>query len=224
MAGAIAEHKDAGRPVFLVLITDGRPGQRMRRLLNGEQRCSWHDARHDFGVSVDQMIWARTVEFMESARVLDVDRVFTAGLGGVPDTKAYDDFEGFIGLVCDLIVSMEGRYPGSSHKLVSGYLEADEAGRNPTHVACWEAARRLRSEITDFRFYRVYEYLKPRDERRASWRRQLTSTWLTRKRAALDAYKRFEPTERRYGFGYHSVPDLIDAAYDDDGEYVDLLD
>ncbi len=222
MAGAIAEHKDAGRPVFLVLITDGRPGRRMQQILNGERACGWHERRHDFDVSEDQLIWARTMEFMASAQALDVDRVFTAGLGGVSDSEPYDDYGRFVGRVADLVLALEGRYPGSSHKLVSGYLEADVAGPNPTHVACWDAAQQLRSEITDFRFYRVYEYYKPRAERGASWRQPLTPSQLGRKRAALDAYKRFDPGQRRYGYGYHSVPDLIQAAYEDDAEYIDF--
>jgi hypothetical protein len=36
-------------------------------------------------------------------------------------------------------------------------------------------------------------------------------------------YKLFNPEAGRFAIGYHSVPRLIDAAYDDDREYVDLL-
>src|SRR5688572_2974061 len=83
MAGAIAEHKSAGRPVYLVLLTDGHPSVRMQEMLNGERRCPWHNTFHTFRLTIDQMIWARTIELLESARQLGVDRVFIAETGGL---------------------------------------------------------------------------------------------------------------------------------------------
>ncbi|KVO65005.1 hypothetical protein WJ78_17955 [Burkholderia ubonensis] len=76
--------------------------------------------------------------------------------------------------------------------------------------------------ITDFRFYRIYEYLKPVGSRTGQYTVQLSSSWMTRKRKALDQYKMWDPAAGRYGLGYLSVPTLIDAAYSDAREFVDL--
>ena len=199
----------------------------MQRILNGDVVCPWHGEPHAFGLTVEQMIWARTVEFIESARQLGVDRVFIAGVGGLDDREAYQAYLLFRDHVRDIVWHFESRYPQASHKLISGWHDTYEVeGRvqtNPAHRACWDAAVVLRQAITDFRFYRVYVYYEPKHVRNAQTRRQLTSAWLERKRAALAEYKLFEPLSARYAYGYHSVSELIDNAYNDDTEYFDRI-
>jgi LmbE family N-acetylglucosaminyl deacetylase len=222
MAGAIAEHKDVGRPVYLVLLTDGRPSERMQAILNGDQQCPIHHETHHFNLTIDQMIWARTVEFVASAHALGVDRVFLAGGGGYEDGEAANDYDAFRARVRDTIKQYEALYPGASHKLISGVRDTFLSGEgNPTHAACWDAASDLQGTISDFRFYRVYIYDRPKSQRTAPYTRHLSSSWLARKRAALNEYKRYDPGAGRYAYGYHSVHTLFDAAYADDTEYVD---
>jgi LmbE family N-acetylglucosaminyl deacetylase len=223
MAGAIAEHKEVGRPVYLVLLSDGHPSASMQDILNGHADCGWHGGRHNFRLSVDQMIWARTIEFVASARALNVDRVFIARNGGIGDLLSVGDYPELVRLIRRTILWFETAYPGASHKLISGKYDVGVGGSsNPTHLACWEAAHDLTGYISDFRFYRPYRYGGYVQPVSPSWSRPLGLRWLTQKRAALDEYRRFDPANGRYAFGYHSVGGLIDAASSTPLEYIDL--
>src|SRR5437016_5536888 len=44
MAGAIAEHQEVGRPIYLLLLSDGHPSASMHDILNGNADCGWHGA------------------------------------------------------------------------------------------------------------------------------------------------------------------------------------
>lgn len=223
-AGAIREHKDAGRPVYLVLLTNGI-NQGLLDILNGRVYCGWHQTYHNYQLTMEQLMWARKIEFVASAKRLGVDRTYIVEDGqGLDDVEPYLDYAGFLTRVTKIIQRFESEFPGASHKLVSGKLDAwPDGSRNPTHVACWDAAISLRNQITDFRFYRVYAYGHPLNDRNAGFILNLESSWLDAKREALNQYKFFNPDAGRFALGYHSVPTLIDAAFEDGKEYLDLL-
>lgn len=224
MAGAIREHKEAGRPVHLVLLTNGI-NSLMLSILNGDTYCYWHEAYHHFNLTMEHMMWARKVEFVACARCLGVDKVFIVDDGqGFDDCEPYEDYDTFVERVVDIISYFEKKFPGASHKLVSGYLDTfPDGSTNPTHQACWDAALQLRDEISDFRFYRIYVYWKPVEERTSLFQLTLNSRWKVAKRAALSQYKLFNPHAGRFAIGYHSVGDLIEEAFRADKEYIDVL-
>jgi LmbE family N-acetylglucosaminyl deacetylase len=56
MAGAIREHKEAGRPVYLVLLTNGI-NSGMLDIMNGGTYCSWHETSHNFNLTMERGKW-----------------------------------------------------------------------------------------------------------------------------------------------------------------------
>ncbi|KGC03581.1 glcNAc-PI de-N-acetylase family protein [Burkholderia multivorans] len=223
MAGGIAEHKDAGRPVYLVLLTNG-VNDDLLTLANSKLQSNSLPT-----ITMEQMMWGRRSEFVASAQAMGVDRTFIVNIAqGFDDREPYNSatYAGFVQRVVSTIEYFESQYPGASHKLASdeSCTTCSPPGPNLTHQACCEAGRAVlaKGAITDFRFYRIYEYLKPVGSRTGQYTVQLSSSWMTRKRKALDQYKMWDPAAGRYGLGYLSVPTLIDAAYSDAREFVDL--
>ncbi len=221
MAGAIQEQKEKGRQVYLVLLTNG-VNRGLLDVMNGKVKCTLHNTYHHFNLTQEQVNQARRVEFMESAKKLGVDSIFIAENGlGIDDNLAHtsDLTRKELALkIANVVRDFERRFPGASHKLCGRF------DGNKTHTASWEAANLLYKEgITDFRFYRIYEYYKPEHKRTAQYRLTLTPHWLSIKRNALDEYMYFNEAEGRYALGYHSVKGLIDNAYTSSFEYFDLI-
>lgn len=226
MAGSIREHKEAGRQVILVLLTRGENGG-LLDIMNGVANCPLGPecpggGNHSFGLVQDDIVRARTAEFQAAARRLGVDRVV---IRDRPDS-AWTDYAGFVQEVRNTVLEFEATYPGASHKLVNGYRDVifgeppDEP--NLTHKACREAAEGLEGQISDFRYYWVYGYTYPQEQRTADFVLKLTDRQLARKRQALDEYRRWDPSRGRYALGYHSVKLMIDPAAADPHEYIDL--
>lgn len=232
MAGAICEHKETGGPVYLVLLTDGY-NEKVLKILNGQTFCTLHNTYHRFSLTMEQLMWARKFEFIASARELGADKVFIVNDGrGFSDLRAYDDtsFEQLESHIQDTIIRFETLFPGASHRLPSGPLDtfgstdtASQGKTQPTHMVCWQAAVSLHPKITDIKFYRVYIYLKPKYNRNFQGNLQLKPSWQVTKQNALNQYKLFLPEANRFAIGYHSVRSLIDAAFEDDTEYIDFL-
>jgi hypothetical protein len=224
MAGAIREYKEAGRPVYLVLLTNGA-NPLLLNILNGSTECAWHQTHHDFRLTMEQMCWARKMEFVASAGRLGADGIFIVNEGQGLEPSM--DYRQLVKCVKQTIKRFERKFPGATHHLMSGSLDLLPAGSasatNLCHQACWDAAMKLRRKISEFRFYRVYIYWKDPADRRSQYQRDLKSEWQVAKRAALDEYKLFCPEAGRYAVGYHSVPQLLDAAASDSKEYLDLL-
>lgn len=224
MAGAIRRHKEEGRPVYLVLLTNGI-NRSLLNILNGSLECAWHRTHHNFQLTMEQMCWARRIEFVASARRLDVDAVFIINDGrGLDPAMCYNDL---VSCVKRTIARFGRKFPRASHHLVSGKLDLLQRdggmGTNSSHQACWDAAMKLGRGISDFYFYRVYVYGKDRGVRESQYQQDLKPEWQASKRAALDEYKLFCPEAGRFAVGYHSVPQLFDAAATDSKEYLDLL-
>jgi len=224
MAGAIRQHKEEGRPVYLVLLTSGA-NRSLLDILNGSTRCTWHQINHNFQLTMEQMCWARKIEFVASARRLEVDKVFVVNDGQGLDLST--SYKQRVKCIKQTIKRFERKFPGASHHLVSGNLDLLPGGSatatNLSHQACWDAAMKLRSKISDFRFYRIYVYWKDQADRDSQYQHDLKPEWQACKQAALDEYKLFCPEAGRFALGYHDVPQLIDAAAADPKEYLDLL-
>ncbi|MGW0518356.1 PIG-L deacetylase family protein [Crossiella sp. NPDC003009] len=225
MAGSIRAHKEAGRPVYLVLLTRGENGG-LIDIINGGcnlgSACPAGDPGHRIQLSLDDVVAARTAEFTAAAKRLGVHKVINMRQ---PD-GAWTDYPAFVDYVRRTILDFEARYPGASHKLVSGWRDyiygGDPSEPNKTHAACRDAAESLRGRISDFRFYWVYGYTFPQHERTADHVQRLTPDQLARKRQALAEYSRWDPSRGRYALGYHSVRLMIDPAAADPNEYVDV--
>ena len=224
MAGAIGQHKELGHPVYLVLLSNGA-NRSLLDILNGLTWCTWHQTHHNFGLSMEQLCWARKMEFVASAKQLNVDRIFM-----VNDAQGLDlgmKYEKLVRSVVQTIKHFERQFPGASHHLVSGRLDLLPKGSatatNAVHQACWDAAMKLKGKIRKFRFYRIYVYWKDRAERGSGFQCILKPQWQALKQSALNEYKLFSPDSGRFAVGYHSVRQLMDAAAADSNEYLDYL-
>ncbi|MGW2826266.1 PIG-L deacetylase family protein [Streptomyces sp. NPDC001443] len=232
LAGSILEHKAAGRPVYLVLVSNGRnPDLAVR--MNGDP-CpitTWATphpcaagGRHDLSWPTDgtsMIVAGRTAEFMASAKAVGVDKVinFKVVDDGFDSTSAYNKL---VDRIDAKVRALAAQYPGASHKFTAGWLEHTE-----THKACSDVAYRLMNDgtISDVRFNHVYAYERPRDQRAngAAYVLDIPSAHMTKKRNAMYAYNTWDPSRNLYALGYHSVPELLEAAHADPREFVYTL-
>ncbi|KAG0054248.1 hypothetical protein BGZ83_011680, partial [Gryganskiella cystojenkinii] len=227
----IREHIEKGRKVIVHLYSDGINAL-LRDIVAGTVPCPLGHKPHKFNLTLQDVVTGRTHEFRQSVRalgVLDQDIYET----GWSDIEPLKDYEAFQNMLKNLIIGYEMKYPGASHKCISGEYDRDSVGRNPTHRACWDVATRLLNEypqgwpdsrqLWDFRFYRTYTYYNTAPKRSAQFILALPQH-LPFKQKALDQYKRWDPKRGELAWGYHSVKALIDAAYSDPHVYMDMLD
>ncbi|KAF9574017.1 hypothetical protein EC968_007569 [Mortierella alpina] len=204
----------------------------LRDIVAGAVPCPLRHPPHRFNLTLSDVVTGRTHEFRQSLRALGVQNqdIYETGWSDIEPLK---DYTAFKLKLRDLIVGYEQKYPGASHKCISGEYDRDSVGRNPTHRACWDVATDLLNEfprgyplsnqLWDFRFYRTYTYYNPPTRRSAQYIRALPH-YLRYKQHALDQYKRWDPSKGELAWGYHSVKPLIDAAYNDEHVYMDMLD
>ncbi|KAF9908699.1 hypothetical protein EC991_009627 [Linnemannia zychae] len=231
MALAIREHIEAGRRVIVHLYSDGINAL-LRDIVSGAAPCTLQHPPHKLDLTLQDVVTGRTHEFRQSLRALGVkdEDIFETGWSDIEPLKDYGAFQDKLK---ELILGYERKYPGASHKCISGEYDRDSVGRNPTHRACWDVATQLLQEfpqgwpasrqLWDFRFYRTYTYYNPPHHRSAQFIRALPQ-YLPYKQHALDQYKRWDPSKGELAWGYHSVKALIDAAYNDPHVYLDMLD
>ncbi|WXH34112.1 hypothetical protein WA016_08123 [Myxococcus stipitatus] len=252
MAGGIREHVEAGRPVYLVLITDGL-NSCLRAMMNSEplgpglSECDFsdniancplyvpsnpsaHPADHNHGMSEENIGMMRRVELLNSARVLGVKDVFIEDVGkGFGDAEIASSPQ----LVADIIKKFEARFPGASHKVPSGAYDIvqDDEGNcgapNGAHKAIWDGAVLVKAEglITDFKGYRIYHHLSPNPCNTTPPETVDISAWMTYKRASIDQYRLWDPDSGRFALGQHSLQPsgMLDDAYLSNFEYRDSL-
>lgn len=220
MAGAIAHAREAGRRIVLVLITDNRPSARAVQLYSDQLRCRWHGFTKHALAHVD-LGAARLLEFYDAAARLGADEI---GSLGIPEQLALDDYSRYVDAVGFALQRYATMYPDAGHHVVAGArdVHAETGQGNPAHVGLAAAAVRIAEVRRRLQFHRIYEYSRPIAERRADLVLPLSDYEVAVKRLALDAYRLWDPAGGRVAFGYHSVPELIDAAAADPCEYVDL--
>ncbi len=202
MAGAIIQARENGDNVIVVLVTDNRPSTRALSCfqdipdLHEARRDEWHRALDTLGVDVVRM-WE------------------------VPEELAIvSPFE------MQFIIEMRMR---ELHKELQPRMHHTVWGLNDVHVdsgngslvhgLCANALVRacLSDESMRGLLYAVYEYSKPLTCRRAPRVDRLDDNVFAVKRAALECYKKGNGS---IGYGYRSVPELIDHAMEDPFEYM----
>ncbi|MBB5938767.1 PIG-L deacetylase family protein [Streptomyces zagrosensis] len=235
MAGTILEHKAAGRPVYLVLVSKGENGG-IAENLNAfpctylGEKCSAPNHYHELGWQTKQgtpeVVSGRTSEFMLSAKAIGVDKVINFKL---PD-DAYgtpSEYTAFVNKIRGKVRELAERYPGASHKFTAGWLDTTNPQwpTNATHKACSDAAYFLmkNGELKDVRFNHIYTYeafSRDQRDRGADYVVHIPPAHMKKKRAAILAYNTWDPSRNLYTAGYHSVPTMLEEAYNDPREFV----
>ncbi|MET8138566.1 PIG-L family deacetylase [Streptomyces sp. NPDC005251] len=237
MAGSILEHKAAGRPVYLVLVSKGENGGIAQRLnqtpcLLGD-KCSAPGHYHELGWQetwpTPEVVSARTSEFNLSAKAIGVDKVINFKLSdnafGTPG-----EYDALVQQIIGKVRALAQQYPGASHKFTAGWLDrlVPTEPTNATHKACSDAAYWLmkNGELKDVRFNHIYAYQafsRDQRDRGADYVLNIPSSHMAKKRAAILAYNTWDPNRNLYTTGYHSEPTLLEEAYGDPREFVYAL-
>ncbi|MER8104630.1 PIG-L family deacetylase [Kitasatospora sp. NPDC094016] len=233
LAGSILEHKAAGRPVYLVLVTLGEndglarimnekdeEGEKMECELRKKNHCAAHGP-HGLDWPTDgvgMIVPSRTAEFMASAAVLGVDKVINLKISDSA-WNGDDAFEKFTKTVKSKIASIADQYPGASHKFTAGWLEV-----SATHKAISDAAVQLAraGKLTDVRFNFVYAYDYPLASRGngAAYVLNIPAAHMQTKLNAIACYNTWKPSKNLYALGYHSASEKLEGAAADPHEYV----
>ncbi|MER7758173.1 PIG-L family deacetylase [Streptomyces sp. NPDC097619] len=228
MVGSILEHKAAGRPVYLVLVSRGENDALARRMNVGAcaelgNRCPAPDHWHDLKWPTDgatKIVECRTAEFMASAKAIGVDKVINFDLKDSAHNES--TYGGFVDQVTSKVKALAKKYPGSSHKFSAGWLDV-----TATHKACSDAAYRLLNDgvITDARFHHIYAYDRPYGDRHrgASYVLNIPSAHMQKKRNSIYCYNTWDPSRKLYALGYHSAHEKLEPAHDDPREFVYTL-
>ncbi|WP_267088256.1 PIG-L family deacetylase [Streptomyces sp. NBC_00249] len=250
--GQILAHKAAGRPVFLVLVTQGQNvglAQRMNQGACGSgpyggpgpDLCVYPNAFHNLGwdksgnkidPNTPRVVKARTQEFTEAARILGVDKFFNWQLPEI-DEELGQSFDSLRDAVFTKVRALEKKYPGSSHKFPAGWLDCQD-----THKAISDAAYWLKDEVKDQRFTYGHIYGDSVSEAcnggkvtSKAWRdrvsadaiQRLSASDMKTKKAVIRAYNTYDPDRGLYATGFHSyAPGLLEA-YNDPREWVYLM-
>lgn len=209
MAGSIIRAKAEGHRVVLVLVTDNRASAR---------------AIGRFPLSADDLAAARLLEWKRSAATLGADETRYLGL---PEQVIASDRDYARASLLGAMSAIDHEFSAGDadviHHTVMGAGDVHrELGRSTqSHRLCEDAAVLFsqRNPFTLVFLHAVYIYSFPLDERRQRGTHvlELTPAELELKRQALDSYKAGADC---IGYGYESVPDLIDAASTDPREYL----
>lgn len=210
MGGAIYEHVQAGRDVFIELMTDGS-GSGARLILGNGGTDTWHSGTHSYALTHEQFSEARDREFRAAAIRLGVKGIYlgTAADGALTQAQ-----------VASRIQWWQGRgFAGLSLKGTVGAEDPTSAGgaAHPDHAAVWNAL--IASGIADVRGYLVYHHTSGSGTPDGTV--TLTAAQCSAKRAALNEYKLWSPGTGRYAVGYHSVRQLIDSTYASCREHIE---
>lgn len=217
MAGSIIRAKADGHRVVLVLVTDNKASAR---------------AVGRFPLGASDLAAARLIEWRRSAAVLEADETRYLGIA---ERVIVDDLDFARASLLGAMSAIDHEFGGPGtvfHHTVMGSGDIHrELGRSTSaHRLCEDAAVLFaqRYPTAEVFLHAVYVYSFPPAER---WRiamgayqqagkiqlLELTPAEFEKKRRALDAYKVGGDC---IGYGYESVPDLIDAASSDPREYL----
>jgi LmbE family N-acetylglucosaminyl deacetylase len=200
MAGAIREQLVLGRPVFIELMTHGEASA-VRRQLNNGRTDNWHTGAHDYSLSEAAFGDARVQEFMRAAIALGVTGIYVSGFGN-GKLKSED-----VKTRVDYWIARGGTGLGLNGTAGEQDPREPEGKPHPDHDAVWRAL--AASGAHDVRAYCIYGLTTGKC---SPARVSDVSPWCDDKRAALAAYRDWEPEHGRFAIGYHSVPELFDRA------------
>lgn len=200
MGGAIAEHVAAGRSVIVELLTRGEATP-ARDVLNDGASDDWHTGLHNYSLSTEELGDARVQEFLEAASALGVHGVHISDFGDADLTAAE---------VTTRIAYWTGR--GDEGLSLAGTVGEQDLGNTGSphadHIAVWQALSGVGHP--DVRGYLVFHH----SSGAGSYTDAVTleTAACTAKQSAINAYKRWAPSNGRYAVAYHTTDDAFDGA------------
>lgn len=202
MAGSIARAIGLGHRVLVVLVTDNEPSTRGRRIFPGQENIEA----------------CRMTEWCNALRALGVSEY---EVWGIPERQIKHDPFAAQTEILARIHDVHDRLQPVQHHSVWGAIDIHrDSGRTSlSHVLCSNALAIFAVERRDIRItlYGVYIYSQLPEDRFAPTIRTLTEQEHARKRDALQC---FHATPETIGYGYSSVPELMDAASEDPREFL----
>jgi LmbE family N-acetylglucosaminyl deacetylase len=202
MAGAIARARASGDDVLVVLVTDNRPSARGHRLFP----------------DVEDVHEQRRKEWQRAMQTLDVTATETWEL---PEEHCSTEPFRLQNMIELRMQDVHDRLSPRHHHTVWGLndLHVDSMIGSLSHGICASALARLAYRTPGLRatLYGVYIYSRSLRERYAPMIVTLTDREFALKRMALECYK---AGPNSIGYGYSSVPELIDHALVDAREFI----
>jgi LmbE family N-acetylglucosaminyl deacetylase len=190
MGGAIKEHLDGGRQVFVELLTHGEASGVRATLADGGE-CSWHAGKHQYTLTPGAFGDARVAEFMDAVGRLGVSGVVVNDLG---DQKVTIDA---VSLRLAFWLKWQDKSKGVSFK--GPVVRPEFAKPHSDHVATWNAL--TGSGHVDVRGYGNTDDAKVSAPAMTA---VLTAAQWTAKSSALDAYGVWDPQgTQRYAILKH---------------------
>lgn len=200
MGMSIANHIWSGYDVYVALMTHGGSSG-AKDTINGIYYCSWHDRYHAsfeegyYDISIDEFSDSRVEEFKFAAACLGVKP------GNI---LIYDYKDGSLTKddVKKVITEFLHENSGAFIKTTS-YLDI-----HPDHKACGDALLELykSGEVQDARFY-----VSPVQWDNTPGYFESNPSCNIFLEAGLSVYKRWNPSHKLYGIGYHSVSSIFDT-------------
>lgn len=228
MGGHIARAvQQAGPRPMVIFVFDALPSARAERLFHGAMTCPWHGVPHCLAEETN-LLTARRVEANAAVLMLGADLMHL----GVPESLASTDLGAAVDQIFAVVHDHASTWPDAVHHFPAGPsdVHAILGTGHPSHEAVWRAGCalvRLAAASTGWLtpaqivFHRIYAYTQPPGHRGQAI--ALTPAEHAVKRAAIAEYRQWDPGHGRLAFGYHSVPELFEAAAADPHEYVETL-
>lgn len=215
MGASIAENVRIGKPVCVVLLTNGASMAMLKHLRKTLRNVSMAD-----------LCLYRNNEFLAACQTLGVNRVYISNSGSGFEEAVPQDV--LVGEFKQTMRYMDKIYPNASHRTVSGNSDSynSNCSKHPSHQAAEYAIRDLVAEgvLKDVRLYRVYRYYWSYGncDKMPDCIKKVNPLDKQRRQEAIDQYRYVNKEEDRYGLGYwHSVKALFDNSWDSDSEFVD---
>ncbi len=217
MGASIAEQVRLGKPVYVVLLTNGNNANMLSYLQTITPATSMQD-----------VVNARNNEFIAACKALGVTRIYIANSG-----KGYDEKESQEELINHFKKTMSyfaSSFRNCSHATVSGNCDSynPKCDKMPAHQAAATALHELYTagKISSGLLYRVYFYYRNSGQcdRPCSWRKPVVYWDKLKRQRAINEYKLVSEKDQRYGLAYwHSVDALFNNSWDSDFEEADSL-
>jgi hypothetical protein len=217
MGASISGQSRSGRPVFVVLLTNGA-NQNMLDYLQSIHASS----------GMQGVIDARNNEFIAACKALGATRIYISNAG-----KGFDENITLEALIAEFKNTMNyfsAMFPGATHKTISGNCDPynPSCEKMPAHQAAATALHELcnSGKITDGTLFRVYFYYGNAENctRPCNWKKPVALADKLKRQQAINEYKLVDEKNHRYGLAYwHSVDVLFNNSWDSNFESVDSM-